>query len=616
LFSGGHNKTGFSMFKFIARLLRYIWSFIDGVRRVATNLVLLAIIVAVIAAIAHPGPTVPEGGAALLVRPAGTLVEQVTFDPALSFLSGEQEKETSLPDLLEAIRAARDDKRITLLALETDSMDASGLAQFEELRAAIADFKDSGKPVVARGEHFSQGQYYLASIADEVHLAPDGFLLLQGLATFRTYFRGALDKLGVKVHLFRAGEYKSFGEPFTRNDMSPEDRKANLALLDGLWGRIRDEICVARGLPPEQFDRYVLDYLDTLKAARGDLAAAAQSSKLVDRLSTRDQWQERIKERLGDQGAGKDFRHIAANTYLNTVRRARPDKPHQIAVLVAQGSIADGEQPPGIVGGDSFARLIREARENKQVKALVIRIDSPGGSAGASEVIRHELELTRKAGKPVVASMGSVAASGGYWIAAGADEIYAETTTLTGSIGVFGMFPDFSESLGVLGLNVDGVATAPLAGAFDPRRPLDARTAEAMQLIVEHTYRRFLEIVAEARKMEPDDVDKIAQGRVWSGQEAKGLGLVDYVGGLDAALVSAAKLAKLGDNYTVIWPTQNVPPLRMLMQQLFAAANGGNPVAAPSPASRFAKRLAAEFKSLALWNDPRHIYTHCLCENP
>ncbi|MCL2590154.1 MAG: signal peptide peptidase SppA [Betaproteobacteria bacterium] len=602
------------MFNFIFHLLRYIWVFLDGMRRIGMNLILLAVIVAVIVAIVHPGPTVPEGGVALLIRP-NTLVEQSTFDPSLNFLTGEQQKETPLPDLLEAIRTARGDARIKLLALETDDIDGGGLAKFGELRAAIDDFKTSGKPVLARGERFNQSQYYLASIADEVHLAPDGFLLLQGLARFNTYFRGALDKLGIKVHLFRAGEYKSFAEPFTRNNMSEEDREASRTLLNGLWGRIRDEISAARKLTPVQFDHYVLDYLDTLKAAEGNQAAAAKAAGLIDRFSTRDQWKARVKERLGDESAGKDFRQIDANAYLTAVRHANPKNSDQIAVLVAQGGIVDGEQPPGAVGGDSFARLIREARENTQVKALVIRIDSPGGSAWASEVIRRELELTRQAGKPVIASMSSLAASGGYWVATGADEIYAEPATLTGSIGVFGMFPEFSEPLGTLGLTVDGVATAPQAAALDPRRPLDPAAAEALQLSVDYTYRRFLEIVAEARKMKPDDVDKIARGRVWSGQEAIGLGLVDYVGGLDAALAAAASRAKLKD-YTVTWPTQNIPTIRLLLKQLFAAADGGSPAAAPSPSNVIVRRLTADFKSLALWNDPRHIYMHCLCEMP
>jgi protease-4 len=603
------------MFSFIFRSLRHVWSFIDGARRVVTNLVLLLIVVAIIVAIAHPGPTVPKGGAALLVRPAGTLVEQATLPPFLSVFSDEQQKETSLPDLLEAIRAARDDARIKLLVLETDDLNAGGLAKFGELRTAIADFKASGKPVLARGEHFSQNQYYLASIADEVHLAPDGFVLLVGLARFTTYFRGALDKLGIKVHVFRAGEYKSFAEPFTRSNMSPEDREASRTLLDELWGRIREEISTARKLTPSQFDRYVLDYPGVLKAAKGDSAIAARTAGLVDHFSTRDQWRTRIRESLGGQNVDEDFRHIDANAYLVTVRRARIDKPGQIAVLVAQGDIVDGEQPPGNVGGDSFARLIREARENKQVKALVIRIDSPGGSAWASEIIRHELELTRKAGKPVVASMSSLAASGGYWIAVGADEIFAEPATLTGSIGVFGLFPELSGPLGTLGLSVDGVTTAPFAAALDPRRPLDPKVAEALQLSVEHSYRRFLEIVAGARKMEPAAVDKVARGRVWSGQKAVSLGLVDRTGGLDAALAAAASRAGLQD-YTVIWPTQSVPPMRQLLQQLFATAGSGNFTASSGPVNDIIGRVTADIKSLALWNDPRHVYMHCLCEIP
>ncbi|MDR2208368.1 MAG: signal peptide peptidase SppA [Azoarcus sp.] len=605
-----------SIFRIIFRLFRFTWAFINGTRRVITNLVLLIIIAAIIAAITHPGVTVPDGGVALLVRPAGALVEQVTVDPFLNVLSDEQPKETSLPDLLEAIHAARDDARIKLLVLETDNLGAGGLAKFGELRTAIDNFKASGKPVLARGEHFSQSQYYLASVADEVHLAPDGFVLLQGLARFNTYFRGALDKLGIKVHLFRAGEYKSFGEPFTRNDMSAEDREASRELLDELWGRIRDDISASRKLTPAQFDHYVLDYLEMLKSAKGDLAAVAQTAGLIDQFSTRDQWQTRIKEQLGDKSAEADFRHIGVNDYLAAIRGERADQPDQIAVLVAQGDIVDGEQSPGSVGANSFVRLIREARENKQVKALVVRIDSPGGSAWASEIIRRELELTRQAGKPVIASMSSLAASGGYWIATGTDEIFAEPATLTGSIGVFGMFPDFSKPLGSLGLSVDGVATAPHAAALDPRRPLDPAVGEALQLNVEHSYRRFLEIVAGARKMEIDAVDKIARGQVWSGQKAHSLGLVDHTGGLDAALTAAARHAKLKEkNYTVIWPTQSVPPMRQLLQQLFSVmTTDKNLAATPVPANDFVRHLTADIKSLEFWNDPRHIYTHCLCE--
>ncbi|MDR2092675.1 MAG: signal peptide peptidase SppA [Azoarcus sp.] len=594
---------------FVFRLFRLVWRLIDGARRVVLNLVLLIALLALIVALVQPGPSVPEG-AALLVRPAGSLVEQSVSDPSFAFLAGDEEEETALPGLLEAVRAARDDPRIGLLVLETDDLESAGLSKLGELRAAIADFKAVGKPVLARGERYSQGQYYLASIADEVHLAPDGHALIQGFARYPTYYANALDTLGIKIHTFRAGEYKSAIEPFTRANMSDEDRESTRLLLGGLWDRFRKDIVAARKLDAARFDNYVQTYHDALKAVGGDNAKAARDGGLVDRLSTRGQWYAAIRERLGETGDGEDFRHIDARDYLSAIRRARAEAPAHIAVLVAQGTITDGNQQPGGTGGDSLARLIREAREDARVKAVVIRIDSPGGSAWASEVIRNELELTRQV-KPVVASMSSVAASGGYWIAAGANEILAEPTTITGSIGVFGMFPEFAGPMGRLGLTVDGVATGPFAGALDPRQPLSPEAGAILQLSTEHTYRRFLDIVAQARKMKPEEVERIARGRVWRGAEAVEIGLVDRLGGFDAALAAAAGRASLR-HYTVTWPTPQLPPMRRMLQQLLASGEA----AAPSPASRVVDRLSADIKSLMSWNDPRHIYAHCLCGAP
>ncbi|MDR1661809.1 MAG: signal peptide peptidase SppA [Azoarcus sp.] len=597
--------------RLVFRLFRIVWRLIDGVRRVALNLILLAVALAVIAALIQPGPPVPEG-AALLVRPAGNLVEQSVSDPSFAFLTGEAEEETALPGLLEAVRAARDDPRIKLLVLETDDLDATGLSKLGELRAAIADFKAAGKPTLARGERYSQGQYYLASIADELHLAPDGYALVQGLARYPTYYGNALAKLGVKIHTFRAGEYKSAIEPFTRADMSDEDREATRLLLGGLWEHFRKDVVAARKLDAERFERYVQGFHDVLKAAGGDSAKAAQDGGFVDRLSTRGQWYATIRDKLGEVGDGETFRHIDAADYLAAIRRARADAPYRIAVLVAQGAIIDGEHQPGAVGGDSLARLIREAREDAKVKAVVIRIDSPGGSAWASEIVRNELELTRQV-KPVVASMSSVAASGGYWIAAGANEILAEPATITGSIGVFGMFPEFREPMGRLGLTVDGVGTGTFAGALDPRMPLSPDVSATLQLSTEHTYRRFLDIVAQARKMKPEEVERIARGRVWSGVEALEIGLIDRFGGIGAAIEAAAERANLRKNYTVVWPTPQIPPMRRLLQQFLAS---GGDAAAPSPASRVLDQLSADVEALMSWNDPRHVYAHCLCNAP
>lgn len=605
------------LFRFIGRVLGGIWRGVDLLRRAALNLLLLAIIVAGLFAFFRALPDVPQG-AALVLKPSGVLVEQVVVDEPLALLRGEAAGgQVALNDLLEALRAAANDERIGALVIETDDLRAASLSKLTELREAILAFKATGKPVLARGERYTQAQYYLAALADEVHLSPDGFLLLQGLSRYVTYFKGALDALGVKLHVFRVGEYKSFSEPFTRSDMSAEDRESTQALVDALWQMFRGDVAGARKLTPEALDAYVLRYRDALAAAAGDAAQAARAAGLVDRLSTRDEWRARLIERVGADKSGKDFRQVDAAAYLFALRATKPQHADRVAVLVAQGAIADGEQPAGVVGGDTLARQIREAREDAAVKAVVLRIDSPGGSAWASELIRRELELTRRAGKPVIASMSSVAASGGYWIAAGADEIWAAPSTLTGSIGIFALIPELSQPLKRLGVTVDGVTTGPLAGLPDPRRPLDPAVADALQLGIEHGYRRFLEVVAEARGMQAAEVDRVARGRVWTGEAAARLRLVDRLGGVEAAVAAAAQRAGL-EHYTVVWPAAEVSAGRLLLHRLLAFA-GIDAVPAgvsASPLGRLLAGLEAETAALLRWNDPQHFYVHCLCAAP
>lgn len=606
-----------AFFRFFGRLFAYVWLWLDGLRRLVVNLVFLLLIGVLIAAIWRPAPGLPEA-AALVLRPAGALVEQARLEEPLDLLrpGGAPVAQTSLRNLLEAISAARDDARIRALVIETDGLTQAGLSKLAELRAAIVEFKHSGKPVFARGERFTQAQYYLASVADELHLSPDGFVLLQGLARYVTYFRNALDALGVKIHVFRVGEYKSFSEPFTRTDMSDEDRDATRDLLEGLWKTVREDVAASRRVAPEALDRYIGDFGSALAAADGDTAKAALAAGLVDRFSARDEWLELLKSRVAANDDNTDFEQVAVSRYLGVVRAERAAAPDRVAVLVAQGAIVDGTGTPGSVGGDTLAHLIREAREDERVKAIVLRIDSPGGSAWASEVIRRELEVAREHGKPVVASMSSTAASGGYWIAAGADEIWAHPQTLTGSIGIFALFPEIVEPMQRLGLTVDGVATGPLAGALDPRRPLDAQAREAMQLGIEHGYRRFLDVVGKARGMAADEVEPVARGRVWTGAAAHELGLVDQLGGLDAAVAAAARRAGL-ERYEVVWPEGRLSPTQILLRQFTELA--GVRLPEPQPASPFERALAKvqdEAASLLLWNDPRHLYTHCLCEAP
>lgn len=608
------------LFRFIFNVLRMFVRLLDLVVRGAFYALLIFGLGVLASLFFHPEPEVPAG-AALVLRPVGTIVEQAELEPPLALLraGGAPAGKLRLADLVDAVRSARDDKRIAALVIETDELVGGGFSKLAELRAAIAGFKAAGKPVLARGERFTQSQYYLASVADEVHLSPDGFVLLRGLARYGTYFKDALDKLGVKVHVFRVGEYKSFSEPFTRNDMSEEDRESTRDLLDGLWRIMRDDIAASRRLRPEAVDAHVNDIRGALAASGGDAAGAALAAGLVDRFSTRDEWRARLIEAVGTASDGKAPRTIGLDDYLLLAGKGTEDGAASVAVIVAQGTIVDGAEPAGVVAGDTFARLIREVREDDRVKALVLRIDSPGGSAWASELIRRELQLTREAGKPVIASMSSVAASGGYWIAAGADEIWAAPATVTGSIGIFGLFPEFSEPLRRLGIGIDGVATAPLAGALDPRRPLDPAAAEAMQLGIEHGYRRFLEVVARARGMTVEDVDAVARGRVWTGEAASRLGLVDKLGDLDDAIAAAAARAGV-DDYGVVWPEAGESLEQRLLRRLLRAgedlgiAFGSR--GAPAPLAAAAGEVQRAAEGLLRWNDPRHLYLHCLCDTP
>ncbi|MCK6372829.1 MAG: signal peptide peptidase SppA [Zoogloea sp.] len=590
----------------------------DRLRRASINLLFLAVI-AVIAASwwssqIEPLPT----DAALVIAPNGSLVEQRSVRSPMSVLQGgDGIRQVLLRDVVDAIRNAATDPRIKVLILEPDGLSGAGLSKLEEIGAAVADFRKAGKKVYAWGKNFNQTQYHLAAQADEVFVNPDGYVLLTGFGRYPTYFKGLFDQIGVKMQVFRVGTYKSFVEPYTRSDMSPEDREATREYLDAAWQAYQADITAARPKAGAGITRYVGEAPELLAAADGDSAKMALDAGFVDGLKSADEWRDFVRGLVGPAADGKGFKHVDLATYISRVREETHHPAAKIGVVVAQGAIVDGEQPPGVVGGDSVAGLIRQAREDDAIKALVLRIDSPGGSATASEVIRRELALTRKAGKPVVVSMGSVAASGGYWIAMAADEVWASPTTITGSIGIFAMLPDLSGPMAKLGLTVDGIGTTPLAAGLDPRRPLDPQIGKLLQSSIEHGYKRFLTVVGEARKMSPEAVDQVAQGRVWMGIQAKEKGLVDKLGGLDAALKAAAARAGLTD-YDVSYVEKPLSPRDQLLAKLLdngEESDGGEP-GSRSLVDQTVARLRAELQGLALWNDPGHVYLHCLCEAP
>ena len=535
----------------IRRFFRGIWSAIDFSRRLVFNLLFLLIVGLILFAwLSSDTPPRLAPDTALIVNIQGDVVEEYTVgaqEAALAEALGRDRFETRLRDVLLALDGAARDPQITRVVLVLDDMDKAGLATLREMAAAVERVRGAGKPVVAWAESYTQGQYFLASHADEVYLHPSGALLLRGIGGTRGYYKELLEKVGVKVNTFQAGRYKSFGEPFTRTGPSPEAQEAEAFLLNGLWSTWLADVERARKLKPGTVMAALNDLPQRLQGTGGDIASLALKEKMIDGLMRRDEFRALMIERgapRSEQDAST-FRQISMYPYLRYV--SRPAVGDAVGVVVAQGEIVDGDARKGTIGARAAAELIQRAREDSGIKALVVRIDSPGGSAFASELIREQLDLTRKAGKPVVVSMGDVAASGGYWIAMGGDEVLADPATITGSIGVFALVPNFAGTMEKLGINTASNGTTWIADATDLTRPLDKRLAQIVDLGIGHTYREFLEVVAANRKSTAEKVNEVAQGRVWTGTQAKERNLVDGLGGLDEAVKAAARRAGLPD---------------------------------------------------------------------
>lgn len=614
----------------LRRFFRFIWNGIDGLRRAVLNLLFLALLALVIAGIvSEEGPTVPAGSA-LVINPSGVLVDQLSYsDPFANLVAGsDMPTETLLSDLVRAIDAAATDARIKLIVLQTDALEHGGISKQQELAAALARFRERGKSVVALGDNFTQDQYLLATQADKIFMNPMGQVLLQGFGVYTNYFKEALDKLQVNVHVFRVGTYKSAVEPFLRDDMSAEVKENHLTWLRALWSQYTDIVAKRRGIEPAQLDDYVNRIDAAFAAADGDTGKAAVDRHLIDGLKSRNEMNDWLVDQVGADENG-DFRGIDFRDYLAAQKRF-DGVGDKVAVIVASGVILDGEQRAGQVGGDTLAELVREARSDEHVKAVVLRIDSEGGSAFAAEIIRQELLDLQDTGKPLVVSMGSIAASGGYWIAAGADEVWATPGTITGSIGIFGAFPTLENTLGRLGVHTDGVGTTALAGAMRIDRPLDAVTARAIQSNIERGYQQFLQVVADGRDLDVARVDAIAQGRVWAGSDAAKVGLVDKLGGLSDAIAAAAARAQL-KQYETEWIEPPLTPPELLMQKLGGAMGrlhlarmaGTGPhaggqwfggAAAWSPLRPLFERLAQlqVVQALARFNDPKAMYVYCV----
>ncbi|EPI6792830.1 signal peptide peptidase SppA [Vibrio vulnificus] len=612
-----------SLFKLIGLVFKGIWKAITFVRLALTNLIFLLSIALVYFIYFYGHDTQPqvEQPSALVLNLSGPIVEQSLYiNPMDSFagsLFGEEiPKENVLFDVVDTIRYAKDDEKITGLVLSLRDMPETNLTKLRYIAKALNEFKASGKPIYAVGAFYNQSQYYLASYADKIYLAPDGGVMLKGYSAFNLYYKTLLEKLDVTTHVFRVGTYKSAIEPFVRDDMSPAAKESATRWLTQLWGAFVDDVANNRQIDPKTLNPSMEEFLSQLKSVHGDLAALSIKLGLVDELATRQQLRAQLAEKFGASG-DDSYKAISYYDYRATMRDNFDVNADDIAIVVASGTIMDGQQPRGTVGDDTVAGLLRQARNDDKVKAVVLRVDSPGGSAFASEVIRNEVQALKDAGKPIVVSMSSLAASGGYWISMSADKIIAQPTTLTGSIGIFSVITTFEKGFNKLGIYTDGVGTSPFSGE-GISTGLSKGASQAFQMGIEHGYQRFISLVGNNRDLSLDAVDKVAQGRVWTGYDALQHRLVDQIGDFDDAVAEAAKMAQL-ENYNLYWVEEPLSPTEQFIQEFMKQVKISMGVdiqsILPPSLQPVAQQMEQHASLLQNFNDPKGYYAFCLnCE--
>jgi len=610
-----------TLWRIIAGLFRWSWRVLNFIREFILNLFLIVLILAGVGIwlqLSSAGNSEPVQQGALKVDLSGMLVDKPSVSNRLSRISrqllganSDRLQENSLFDVVDAIRQAKTDSNITGIVLDLRDFAGGDQPSLQYVGKALREFRDSGKPVYALGDSYSQAQYYLASFANKIWLSPQGTVDLHGFATNGLYYKTLLEKLKVSSHVFRVGTYKSAVEPFLRDNMSPDARDADSRWITQLWQNYLNTVSANRQITPEQLFPGAAGVISGLEAVQGDTAKYALNNKLVDSLSSRAAADQALAKTFGWDKANNDYRYVSIYDY----RLKQPaQQKGNIAVILASGAIMDGEESAGNVGGDTTAAQIREARLDPAVKAIVLRVNSPGGSVTASEAIREELAAAHEAGKPVVVSMGGMAASGGYWISTPADYIIAAPSTLTGSIGIFGVINTVENSLDAIGVHTDGVATSPLADVA-ATKTLPAEVQQLMQLTIENGYRNFIGLVAASRHKTPEQIDAIAQGHVWTGSDAKNNGLVDALGDFDDAVAKAASLAKVTQP-SLNWYQDEPGMLDLLLNQMNASAQAGLPDALkiwlPAPGQEVVSAVEAQPGLLGKLNDPQNRYAFCL----
>ena len=560
----------------------------------------------------NPGAAPVPDKAVLVVAPSGSLVEQDSGVASIVSTLGTQNDTPSVTrDLITALDRAADDARIKQVLLKLDDFSGAAPGQLQDLVGAVDRFRESGKPVIAWSDAYSQAQYELASHADTIALDPLGYTLLTGYGVYNNYYKDAIDKLGVTVNVFRVGKYKSFVEPYVRNDMSAEARDDALAWSGTLWDIYRDVVSQKRDFSPDAIDAYIDNYAQRMEAADGDAAAVAREAGLIDRVASINELRPDFVDAAGEDSESGTFNQVDVDDYLaDTARQASAGEQKQLAVVTIEGNIIDGSSTPGSAGGDTVAGLIDRARRDDAIGGVLLRVNSPGGSVTASEQIRRALVALKAAGKPVVVSMAGVAASGGYWVSMNADEIWAEPSTITGSIGIFAIVPTFNEPLNKLGIHTDGVGTTELAGVMRLDKPLSEQAKRILQAGIEHGYDTFVGNVAQARGLSRDEVDAIAQGRVWAGVDAKRIGLVDELGGPSAAARALAKRVGLDTDNPTLQELAPPPDWRSALTDVVGIK--GIDAVLPDWLGRITHAAAAP-EVLAGLNDPHGLYARCFC---
>lgn len=609
-----------TLFKLIGLVIKAIWKVITFTRRALTNLIFIALIVLFFFSLnkTTTNQEIRTTPTALVLDISGPIVEKTTrvsaFDSLSSSLIGQSlPQENSLFDIVEAIRAAKNDDNITGIVLSLSRMSDTNITKLDYIAKALEEFKSTGKPVFAEGDFYSQSQYYLASYADKIFLSPQGGVLLKGYSSYPLYYRRLLEKLDITTHVFRVGTYKSAVEPFLRDDMSAEAKQANLVWLNQLWDHYLDSVSQNRKIEAHSLQLTQAQFLAQFSQAQGNLAQWALDRGLVDELSTRPEIAQELANVFGSDREGS-YQRVSIYNYLSAVNSPTPTSSNKIAIIVASGAIMDGHQPANRVGGDDIAAQLRRARIDRNVQAVVLRVDSPGGSAFASEVIRNEIDALKAVNKPVVVSMSSLAASGGYWIAMSANKIVAAPTTLTGSIGIFSVIPTFEKAMKEFGISTDGVGTTLVSGE-GLTNGLSRGAQQAIQLAINNGYQTFISLVATHRNMEINHVDSIAQGRVWTGKDAVELGLIDQLGDFDDAVRLAAELSDT-KHYELNWLEEPLPMTEQILNQLLSGAQTHIGVSInnwiPPALSQVSNQILADATLLSQFNDPQGQYAFCL----